>query len=42
MYSIFVIGFVCGMYAASQIENHIDENIKNETYPEFKKKHYKK
>jgi hypothetical protein len=45
---IFGVGFVSGMYIATQIEERINKRIKpdkkccKETYPEFRKKHYKK
>ena len=39
--SIYLIGIATGLYAASQIEDHVEPKQK-ETYPDFVKKHYKK
>ena len=39
--SVYIIGIATGLYAASQIEDHIEPKQK-ETYPDFAKKHYKK
>tara|TARA_R100000458_G_C8255283_1_gene231476 strand:+ start:43 stop:198 length:156 start_codon:yes stop_codon:yes gene_type:complete len=42
----FIVGFISGMYVATQYEKSIDRNIernsKKETYVDFVEKHYKK
>ncbi len=44
--SIYFVGILTGIYAATQIERSINKNIcgckkKKTTYPNFVKKHYK-
>ena len=38
---VYLVGCFTGLYAASQMEDHIELKTK-ETYPDFVKKHYKK
>ena len=38
---VYLIGCFTGLYLSSQIEDNIDNNIK-ENYESFVKKHYKK
>ena len=38
---VYLVGCFTGLYAASQMEDHIDTNIK-ENYESIVKKHYKK